>query len=118
MAISRVPRPTANRMFPIQSIFARLVVAISCRLLYAQTVPNTPIGTLTQNTRRQFTAASTPPSNSPTNCPEIPAIWLMPSAMPRLFAGNASVRIAAELAISIAPPNACTNRKPISHSAP
>ena len=58
------------------------------------------------------------PSSSPMNCPEIPAIWLMPSAMPRLFAGNASVRIAAELAISIAPPNACPKRQPISHSAP
>ena len=38
--------------------------------------------------------------------------------MPRLLAGNASVKIAAELAISIAPPNACTNRHPISHIAP
>ena len=42
----------------------------------------------------------------------------MPSAMPRCRAGNASVRIAAALAISIAPPNACTSRQPISHSAP
>ncbi len=33
MAISTEPRPTANRMFPIQSILARLVEAISCRLL-------------------------------------------------------------------------------------
>ena len=77
-----------------------------------------PIGTLTQNTARQSHAASRPPSSSPTNCPEMPAIWLMPSAMPRLLAGNASVRIAAELAISIAPPNACTIRQPISHIAP
>ncbi len=81
-------------------------------------MPNSPIGTFTQNTRRQSTAASRPPSSSPTNCPEIPAIWLTPSAMPRLLAGNASVRIAAEFAISIAPPNACTNRQPISHMAP
>ena len=118
MATSSEPRPTANMMFPIQSIFARLVVAISRRLLYAQTVPNSPIGTFTQNTRRQSIAASRPPSSSPTNCPEIPAIWLMPSAMPRLLAGNASVKIAAEFAISIAPPKACTNRQPISHMAP
>ena len=104
--------------FPTQSIFARLVVAISRRLLYAQMVPNSPIGTFTQNTRRQLTAASRPPSSSPTNCPEIPAIWLMPRAMPRLLAGNASVRIAAEFAISIAPPKPCTNRQPISHIAP
>ena len=38
--------------------------------------------------------------------------------MPRWLAGNASVRIAAVLAMSIAPPNAWTMRKPISHSAP
>ena len=42
----------------------------------------------------------------------------MPSAMPRCRAGKASVRIAAEFAISIDPPNACTIRKPMSHSAP
>ena len=81
-------------------------------------MPTIPIGTFTQNTSRQFTAASSPPSRSPTNWPEIPAIWLTPSAMPRLPAGNASVRIAAELDISMAPPRACTSRKPISHNAP
>ena len=99
-------------------MLARRVVAISRRLRYAQTVPNSPIGTLIQNTARQSHAASRPPSSSPTNCPEMPAIWLTPRAMPRLFAGNASVRIAAELDISIAPPNACTIRNPISHIAP
>ncbi len=52
------------------------------------------------------------------NCPETAAIWLMPRAMPRLLAGNASVRIAAEFAISMAPPKACTSRHKISHSAP
>ena len=46
------------------------------------------------------------------------AIWLVPRAKPRRSAGNASVRIAAELAISIDPPIACRNRQPISHSAP
>ena len=81
-------------------------------------MPNTPIGTFTQNTRRQSQAASTPPSSSPMNWPEMPAIWLMPRAMPRCLAGNASVRIAAALAIIIAPPNACTQRNPISQSAP
>ena len=81
-------------------------------------VPKMPIGTLTQKTARQSQAASRPPSSRPTNWPEMPAIWLMPSAMPRWLAGNASVRIAAEFAISIAPPNACTTRQPISHSAP
>ncbi len=38
--------------------------------------------------------------------------------MPRLPGGNASVRIAAELAISIDPPKACTKRQPMSHRAP
>ena len=81
-------------------------------------MPNTPIGTLIQNTARQSQAASMPPSSSPMNWPAIAQIWLMPSAMPRCRAGNASVRMAAELAISIAPPNACTIRQPISQSAP
>ena len=36
--------------------------------------------------------------------PAMPATWLRPSAMPRWLAGNASVRIALELANSIAPP--------------
>jgi len=81
-------------------------------------VPNRPIGTFTQNTARQSQAASSPPSSSPISWPEIAEIWLTPSAMPRCRAGNASVRIAAAFAISIAPPNACTIRQPISHSAP
>ena len=76
------------------------------------------MGTFTQNTARQSHAASRPPASRPMNIPAIPAIWLMPSAMPRWLAGNASVRIAAELAISIDPPTACTNRQAMSHSAP
>ena len=52
------------------------------------------------------------------NEPASAATWLMPSAMPRCSVGKASVRIAVELAISIAPPTPCTTRKPISHSAP
>ncbi len=52
------------------------------------------------------------------NDPAIAATWLTPSAMPRWRAGNASVRIAVELANSIAPPIAWTTRQPISHSAP
>ena len=38
--------------------------------------------------------------------------------MPRWCAGKASVMIAAEFAISMEPPSACTTRQPISHSAP
>ena len=52
------------------------------------------------------------------NEPAIAATWLMPSAMPRWLAGNASVRIAVELANSIAPPMAWTTRQRISHIAP
>lgn len=56
--------------------------------------------------------------SNPRNCPARAVIWLMPSAIPRCPDGNASVRMAAELAVSIAPPTACTTRKPISQSAP
>ncbi len=38
------------------------------------------------------------------NEPAMPATWLMPSAMPRWLAGKASVRMAGEFAISMAPP--------------
>jgi hypothetical protein len=50
--------------------------------------------------------------------PARPATWFVPSAKPRWLAGKASVRMAAELAISMAPPTACSSRQPISHSAP
>ncbi len=63
-------------------------------------------------------AASRPPATSPMNCPAIAATWLIPSAKPRRSAGNASVRIAAELAVSIEPPSAWTTRQAISHCAP
>jgi len=52
------------------------------------------------------------------NMPEMPATWLMPIAVPRWLEGNASVRIAGALAISIAPPTAWITRNPISHNAP
>ena len=77
-----------------------------------------PIGTLTQKTERQSHSASRPPSDRPMNEPAIAATELMPSAMPRWWAGKASVMIAAELAISIAPPTPCTTRQTISQSAP
>src|SRR6476469_9984100 len=76
------------------------------------------MGTLTQNTERQFHSASSPPRTSPMNEPAIPATMLMPSAMPRCLAGNASVMIAAELAMSIDPPTAWATRQPMSHRAP
>ena len=46
----------------------------------------------------------------PTNDPATAATALMPSAIPRWLAGKASVRIAAALAMSIAPPTPCTIR--------
>ena len=81
-------------------------------------MPKTPTGTLTQKTARQSRAASTPPATRPMNWPAMAATWLMPSAKPRLSAGKASVRIAAELAVSMEPPMACSTRQPISQSAP
>ena len=81
-------------------------------------MPKTPTGRLIQNTARQSQAASSPPATRPMNMPARAAIWLVPSAKPRRSGGNASVRIAAELAISMDPPNACTSRQPISHMAP
>ncbi len=100
------------------SILAGVRMPISRRLRYDQMVPPSPIGTETMNTSRQSTAASTPPRIRPMNMPEMPATWLMPIAVPRWLDGNASVRMAGELAISIAPPVAWITRKPISHSAP
>ena len=47
----------------------------------------------------------------------MPAMLLIPSARPRWSAGKASVRIAAELAISIAAPSAWNTRITISQIA-
>ena len=51
------------------------------------------------------------------NDPAMPAIMLMPSAVPRCSTGKASVRIAVELAISSAPPIPCTTRITIRYIA-
>jgi hypothetical protein len=63
-----------------------------------------PHGTDTKNTSRQDTGVSTPPSTNPINEPAIAATMLIPSARPRCVGGNASVRIAEELAIRNAAP--------------
>jgi hypothetical protein len=118
MPTRTAPRPTANVTLPHQSIGLRCRTPLSRSFRYAHSVPNTPTGRLTQNTARQSQAASRPPATSPMNCPARLATWLMPSAKPRWRAGNASVRMAAELAVSIDPPTACRTRQPISHSAP
>jgi hypothetical protein len=81
-------------------------------------VPSTPTGTLIQKTARQSIVARSPPATRPMNCPAMAAIWFVPSASPRCSAGNASVRIAAEFAVSIEPPTACRTRHPMSHIAP
>ena len=47
------------------------------------------------------------------NMPLTPTMLLIPSAIPRWLAGNASVRIAAEFASRNAPPIPCTIRKTI-----
>jgi hypothetical protein len=106
MPASNTDKPTANVMLPHQSIRPARRVPSSCSERYDQIVPTTPIGTLTQNTERQSHSASTPPRTRPMNEPAIAATWLMPRAMPRCRAGNASVRIAVELAKIIAPPTA------------
>ena len=80
-------------------------------------VPMTPTGTEIRKTSRQLTGASRPPSTSPMNTPARAATRFSPSARPRSSDGNASVRIAAELAMIIAPPTACRSRIPISHHA-
>ena len=56
-------------------------------------------------------------SARPMNEPAMPATWLSPSTRPRSCAGKASVRIALELAISMAPPTPCKIRITISHQA-
>lgn len=77
-----------------------------------------PIGTLTQNTARQCHPDSRPPMISPRNEPASADTWLIPSAKPRRSAGNASVMIAVEFAVSIAPPTPWTTRSRMISSAP
>ena len=67
-------------------------------------MPTMPTGTLTQKIARQCHSARIPPMISPRKHPAMAATWLMPRAMPRWLDGNASVRMAVELANSIAPP--------------
>ena len=110
--------PAAKVRFPAQSIGSRVRTPISRRLRYDQIVPRIPNGTETRKTSRQEIGASTPPSTRPMNRPLIPTTLLIPSASPRWFAGNASVRIATEFATRKAAPIPCTIRNPIRQSAP
>jgi hypothetical protein len=77
-----------------------------------------PIGTLTQNTARQSHSDSTPPMSRPRKEPATAATILIPSAVPRCLAGKASVRMAVELAISMAPPIPWNTRQMMIHIAP
>ena len=54
---------------------ARMPLAGVAQLRYVHTVPKMPTGTFTQNTARQSTAASSPPTTRPMNMPAMPAIW-------------------------------------------
>src|SRR5437660_2552574 len=110
--------PTANSRLPAQSIGAGVRTPRSCRLRYAQTVPNRPNGTDTRNTSRQLIGASTPPSTSPMNMPLMPATLMMPIHRPRSRARNASVRTAAQLETRQAAPTPWTTRMTSSHVAP
>ena len=76
-----------------------------------------PKGTLTRKTYRQLNTARMPPRMSPMNWPESAATWFSPSAFPRSSTGNASVRMAAELAKRSAAPTPWTSLKMISSSA-
>jgi hypothetical protein len=67
--------------------------------------------------RCQSTVASRPPAIRPMNDPAMPATELMPSAMPRSSSGKASVMMAVELAMIIAPPTPCTMRMAIRYRA-
>ena len=72
------------------------------------------MGTETRKMGRQLTGASSPPSTRPMNVPLNAAAWLMPSAMPRSPGGKASVRMADELAMSMAAPTAWNRRMTMS----
>ena len=80
-------------------------------------MPNAPIGAETTKTRCHSIGASTPPRIRPMNEPPIAATPLIPRARPRSFCGNASVRIAEELAKRNAPPTPCPSRMTMIHSA-
>ncbi len=118
MPVSSTVSPTPNVRVPAQSSRpgVRTPSSFSDRRLH--TVPSKPIGTPTQKIACQCHSDSTPPISRPRNDPATAATMLTPSAMPRWLDGKASVRIADDDAISIAPPTPCTTRQPISHSAP
>ncbi len=75
------------------------------------------MGTDTKKISLHSIGASTPPRMSPMNVPLSPATWLMPRAIPRWSSGKASVRMAEELAMSMAAPTPWKIRITTSHKA-
>ncbi len=118
MPLSSEIRPTANSVLPSQSILAGTRIPLSFSFRYAHTVPNRPNGTETRNTSRHSIGASTPPRISPRNDPPTAAMPLIPIALPRSSSGNASVRIAVELANRNAPPTPWKTRMMMIHKTP
>ena len=94
MPVSSATSPMAKVALPSQSILAFMRTPLSLSFKYAQTVPNSPKGTDTRNTRCHWTGASTPPRIRPRKDPLTAAMPLMPMAFPRSSAGKASVRMA------------------------
>ena len=76
------------------------------------------MGTETRKMSRQLIGARMPPTTSPMNVPLVAATPFIPSAMPRWLAGKTSVRMAAELANSIAPPTPWKTRMTMRKMAP
>jgi len=116
--MSNTVRPTPKVSVPAQSIRPGLRTPSSFSERTLQMVPMMPIGTPTQKMACQWIPASTPPISRPRNEPATAATMLTPRAMPRWLAGNASVRMADDEDMSMAPPTPWTTRQPISQIAP
>ena len=116
--VSIVASPAAKVMLPSQSMRVRWRSPISRSHQNAHTMAIRPMGTFMAKTSRQWTVASTPPKIRPIKEPASSETPLMPRAKPRWLCGNASVMMAAELAITMAPPIACTMRRMMISRAP
>ncbi len=118
MPISSTVSPTPNVSVPAQSSLPGVRTPSSLSERTLQMVPRMPIGTPTQKIAFQCHSDRKPPISRPRKEPATAATMLTPSAMPRWLAGNASVRMAEDDDISIAPPMPCTTRHAISQIAP
>ena len=118
MPISNTVRPMPNVNVPAQSSLPGLRTPSSLSERTLQMVPRMPIGTPTQKIAFQCHSDRKPPISRPRNEPATAATMFTPSAIPRWLAGNASVRMADDDDISIAPPTPWTTRHAMSHTAP